>query len=221
MDLIVLENEAAQHLEVWKHAYWQFWTILLEIRDSGAWEQSAQDTWERYLAMRWLPELEISYSRIRQLQAAYPIMTMIADVTGVTLNENQIRTLKKIVPEHDRYMLPEIVTTVFEHTSAPAPRHFKETYAVIKERSETNTVSFGGENRLMNPTTLAAKEAMLEADNRYQDYKLQNLQDAPVVVMQIGARAYPVIQLPCDYPLALLENWIAKVPKHEHLGQAS
>jgi hypothetical protein len=42
-----------------------------------------------------------------------------------------------------------------------------------------------------------------------------NLQDAPVVVMQIGDKAYPVLVLPDDYPVHLLQNWIVRVPKAE------
>lgn len=37
--------------------------------------------------------------------------------------------------------------------------------------------------------------------------------DAPVRVQVIGKHAYAVIQLPRDYPVALLRNWIAKIPK--------
>jgi hypothetical protein len=213
MDLLALETEATEHLEVWKHAYWQFWTILLEIRDTGVWEQSNQDTWEGYLESRWLPQLQVGYNRIRQIQAAYPVMRLIEDVTGVTLNENQIRTIKQIVPESDRHLLPEIVSTVFSHTNTPAARHIKETYGVIKERIETNTVSIDGENHTLNLTTVAAKQAMLESDRRYNEHRTQGLQDAPVVVLQLGNQAYAVIQLPSDYPIALLTGYIAKVPK--------
>jgi hypothetical protein len=212
-ELATLETEANKHLEVWKHAYWQFWTILLEIRDTGVWEQSNQDTWEGYLESRWLPELQVGYERIRQIQAAYPVMRLIEDVTGVTLNENQVRNLKAIVPESDRHLLPEIVSTVFEHTSSPAPRHIKEAYGVIKERIETNTVSIDGEAHTLNLTTVAAKQAMLEADRRYTEHRTQGLQDAPVVVMQLGDKAYAVLHLDSDYPIALLTGYIAKVPK--------
>ena len=212
-DLASLETQATQHLEVWKHAYWQFWTVLLEIRDTGVWEQSQCDTWERYLESRWLPQLEVSYNRIRQIQAAYPIMQLVADVTGVTLNENQVRTVKKVVPETDRHLLSEVVSAAFQHTNAPAERHFKAAFDTIKEREITNTVSIDGEPRSLNATTLAAKEAMLEADRRYNEYRTQGLQDVPVSVLRIGDKAYAVLQLPSDYPIHLLENYIAKVPK--------
>lgn len=211
--LVALEARASEHLTVWKHAYWEFWTVLLEIRDTGVWEQSKLDTWEAYLESRWLPELEVSYNRIRQIQAAYPIMRLVHDVTNVTLNEGQVRNLKKVVPEQDRYLLPEIVSESFAYTSTPNERHFKAVYDTVKERQETNTVTVDGQSRKLNITSIAAKEAMVEADKRYMEHKTQGLIDVPVQVIAIDGKAYAVIQLPTDYPIALLKNWIAKVPK--------
>lgn len=213
--LASLETKAERHLETWKHAYWKFWTVLLEIRDTGVWEQAGQDTWESYLESRWIPSLQVGYSRIRQIQAAYPIMQTIKDVTGVTLNENQIRTVKTIVPQDEAHLLPEVVSIAYQHTSAPSPRHFKAAYETVSEREKSNTVSVDGETRSLNITTIAAKEAMLEADKRYNEYKTQGLQDVPVSVMRIGDKAYAVLQLPNDYPIGLLENYIAKVPKDD------
>ena len=44
-------------------------------------------------------------------------------------------------------------------------------------------------------------------------YSTQGLIDAPVRVQVIDSIAYAVIQLPADYPIALLKNWIARIPK--------
>lgn len=45
--------------------------------------------------------------------------------------------------------------------------------------------------------------------------------DAPVRVRVIEKVAYAVIQLPRDYPVALLRNWIAKIPKPDSAKEAA
>jgi hypothetical protein len=117
-------------------------------------------------------------------------------------------------------MIPEIITTVFEHTSTPAPRHIKEAYNILKQRTETNTVSIDGQSHSLSPTTIAAKEAMYEADRRYNEYRTQTLQDVAVSVMRLGDKAYAVLQLPTDYPLSLLSGYVAKVPKAPGMERA-
>jgi hypothetical protein len=211
--LSALEAQAETHLETWKQAYWDFASSLRDIRDSGAWEQSDCETWESYFATRWNPRIEVGYSRVRQLFAALPVKELVADVTGVSLNESQVRNIKAIVPDRDKHLIPEIMSETFAHTKTPAPRHIKAAYEVVKGREDTNTVVVDGENRKLNITSIAAKEAMVEADKRYTEYKTQGLIDAPVRIRVIDSVAYAVIQLPADYPVALLKDWIAKVPK--------
>jgi hypothetical protein len=60
---------------------------------------------------------------------------------------------------------------------------------------------------------IQAETEVYERKQRHIAHKTQGLQDAPVVVMQIGDKAYAVLQLDSDYPLGLLTNYIAKVPK--------
>ncbi len=211
--LSLLESQAETHLETWKQAYWDFARVLLSIRDSGVWEQSGCKTWENYFQSRWNPRIEVGYSRVRQLFAGLPVLELVQSVTGVSLNESQVRNIKAIVPDNDKHLIPEIVSETFAHTKTPAPRHIKAAYDVVKGREDTNTVVVDGENRKLNITSIAAKEAMVEADRRYTEYKTQGLIDAPVHVRVIDSTAYAVIQLPADYPIALLRNWIAKIPK--------
>lgn len=173
--LDALESQATQHLEAFKKSYWNFCDVLAAIRDSGAWKGEYR-TWDDYLSQRWLPELPFTSSaRIRQLEAAYPTAKMILEVTGVTnLNENNVATLKKIVPEIDRYLLPEIVSRVHAESKRPAARHYQAVYELLKERELIKVVSVGGESLPTDIVTIAVQEAIREADMRQNQHITDN-----------------------------------------------
>lgn len=168
--LDALESQASQHLEAFKKSYWQFTAVLCEIRETGVWEESECATWELYLTTRWLPHLDVGYTRIRQLQAAYDVMEVVRSVTGVSLNENQIRTLKAIVPDEYRYLLPEIVSRTHAYTSSPAKRHYAATYDVLLERERLASVTVDGQSHSVDVTQSAVLEAVLEADMRQKEH---------------------------------------------------
>lgn len=169
-DLRTLENEADSYLDTWKQAYWRFIEKILAIRDSEAWLESGLGTWEQYLTTRWLPHLDVGYARIRQLQAAYDVMEVVRSVTDVTLNENQIRTLKTIVPDEHRYLLPEIVSRTHAYTSSPAKRHYEATFNVLLEREKLATVTIEGESHNIDVMQAATIEACIEADKRRNEH---------------------------------------------------
>lgn len=169
-DLRTLENEADSYLDTWKQAYWNFIQKILAIRDSEAWLESGAGTWEQYLTTRWLPHLDVGYARIRQLQAAFDVMQVVRDVTGVSLNESQIRTLKAIVPDEYRYLLPEIVSRTHAYTSSPARRHYEATYNVLLEREATATVTVEGVSHNIDVVQAATVEACLEVDLRRNEH---------------------------------------------------
>lgn len=167
------EAVAEGHLKTFKRAYWHFIDVLLAIKDSGLW-QFNHPTWESYLENVWLQRMDIGKTRIRQLEAAYSTYQMIQDVTGVTLNESQIRTLKAIVPDEYRYLLPEIASRTHAYTSSPARRHYLSTYEILLERERLKAVSIGGESHSVDITQIAVNEAILESDKRYREHIATN-----------------------------------------------
>lgn len=168
--LAQLEYQAEVQLKHLKQAYWNFVEALQVIRASGEW-QWQYITWEKYIEVRWLPELPFkSYSRIRQLESAYSVMQLVRDVTNVTLNENQIRKLRHVIPPDDIHLMPEIVSIVFEYTSTPSERHYLATYEIIKARNQHGSISLNGDSIELDVTKLSAIESMIEADKRYKEH---------------------------------------------------
>lgn len=173
--LDALESQATQHLEEWRKSCWEFTETILTIKSTGVWQEvEGIGTFEQYLEQRWIPLLPFGVARIRQFEAAYPVMEYVKELTGIVLNENQIRTLKAIVPDEYRYLLPEIVSRTHAYTSSPAKRHYAATYNVLLERERLASVTIDGQSHSVDITQSAVLEAVLESDMRRNDHITSN-----------------------------------------------
>lgn len=173
--LETLEMQASRQLEEWRKSYWEFTETILTIKSTGVWQDvGGIGTFEQYLEQRWIPLLPFGAARIRQFEAAYPVMEYVKELTGIVLNENQIRTLKAIVPDEYRYLLPEIVSRTHAYTSSPAKRHYAATYNVLLERERLASVTVDGQSHSVDITQSAVLEAVLEADMRRNEHIASN-----------------------------------------------
>lgn len=166
------ENEADTYLEAIRVSWLAFTSVLLEIKRTGAWQQSGYSSYNAYIRERWLDKLPFGESRIRQFEAAYDTATFIRDITGKVLNENVIRTLKTIVPDDDRHLLPELVTIAYTADSRPSKRLFQATYEALKENPTTATLE--GIAYRLDLKVAQAQESALEIHKRYNEHVATN-----------------------------------------------
>jgi hypothetical protein len=108
--------------------------------------------------------------------------------------------------------------------------NYAYTCRTIEPTARRENVSFSSHSEVASLDPLSRTQALDKLENKEwtrEDVRLfkrerkgltvlpktSDLMDAPVVVMQLGDKAYAVLHLDSDYPIALLTGYIAKVPK--------
>lgn len=215
-ELATLENQAIQRLKNIRNEWIAFCQIVETIKTSGLWQAKSR-TWSAYCR----DTFGVSDSRIRQHLSAHELSQSMESMTGIPLsNERQARLLRQSADTPDKQAQIHVLAhhAATELDEPIAKRHYDAVTKVIDELTVTSgNVSIDGVQVPVRTTpdtlALAVVTEAREATKRHKEYKSQGLQDAPVIVMQIGDKAYAVLHLDSDYPIKLLEGYVAKVPK--------
>jgi hypothetical protein len=215
-DLITLETKALKHLANSRDEWRMFCDTVDTIKASESWSQKAR-TWDSYCKQ----VFGVGASRIRQHLNAAQLSDAMVAINGIPLTgERQARTLSEFAETvEDKATIHKLATEAAKVLDAPLTRGI---YAAVVETLDeigvTNgSTSLEGESIPAHTTPdtlhLAIVERARETKRRETEHRTQGLIDATVRLRVIDSVAYAVIQLPSDYPVALLKDWIAKVPK--------
>jgi hypothetical protein len=215
-ELSTLETKALKHLANSRDEWRMFCDTVDTIKASESWSQKAR-TWDGYCRQ----VFGVGSSRIRQHLNAAQLSDAMVAINGIPLtSERQARNLAEFAETvEDKATIHKLANEAAKVLDTPLTRGiYQAVVETIEEIAVTNgNASLEGESvpAYTTPDTLhlAVVERARETKKRELEHRTQGLIDAPVHVRVIDSVAYAVIQLPADYPVALLRNYIAKVPR--------
>jgi hypothetical protein len=205
MDLVALENEATEHLidENLLSVMSAFEVTLTGLQVNGnptyeQWVQQGRELWYAKQSIQWCIGDWINYGE-HAYGEKYSQAIDDTDYTPQTLM-NYAYTARAIEPTARR----ENVSFSNHSEVASLDTPTRERFLDKLEGKEWNREDVRREKRTIKGISIVP----------------QGLQDAPVIVMQIGDKAYAVLHLDSDYPISLLAGYVAKVPKPQAMRVA-
>lgn len=187
-----LESKAHDHIDVATDNWLLAIETINNIKNSGLWKAKAK-TWAAYYEMEFKAKLNYSYGRLRQYMAALPLAQYIEAETGITLNESQIRDMRKKGYGQSIETL-EIVrrakSAADEVGQVLQPKHFKAVEETFQERDATNSnISYDEQtvstNKPLDPVQIAIVQKVHEANERQSEYRKSN-NDTPPIEGRVG-----------------------------------